>query len=175
MAIIHTIEVATGTGETHTETRKSASHHYVACLVRTVTEETVRHEQESRAKAQAMLEANKATVAELTAKQGVTVEQAKAAHKEAVEAWKPNYRTAEYPKCPIMDAAWEVERLTRNLSEGRLSTVGRQVVMSWHHSKLLANRALSGRDAQWARESGYTVEVRTDIAVRETAKKAKAS
>lgn len=64
------------------------------------------------------------------------------------------------------DLLWKVEH-------HRTRTIGEQSVLSWHLTSSNAQKALGARDATYALGRGDTVEVRTDIAVRETSKKAK--
>ena len=72
----------------------------------------------------------------------------------------------------ICSAASQVEARERQLARWSSPPVGSQAVLSWHGSVSLADKALSSREASWAREQGDTVMIRTDITITETKKRA---
>jgi len=73
----------------------------------------------------------------------------------------------------IHEAAGRVEQLTKTIANWKSPRLGSQGVISWHGSVALAQKALGSREAQWAQKQGDTVQIRTDIEVRETKKREK--
>jgi hypothetical protein len=78
----------------------------------------------------------------------------------------------DYVKNPsgIVEAADKVDALVRTLKDWKVPTVGAQGVASWHGSVALAQKAIGGLD--YVRVNGDSIEIRTDIAIREQAKRA---
>jgi hypothetical protein len=78
----------------------------------------------------------------------------------------------DYAKNPsgIVEAAGKVEHLTDTLAAWKVPVPGTQWVYSWHGSVGLAQKAVGPLDH--TRADGHRIDVRTDIAVRETAKRA---
>jgi hypothetical protein len=79
----HSITLTNGS----VETRKSERRQYAACIVVSFTEESVRLHAEKKAKLEGQLVAERAKLADLKAKFGMTVEQAKAWHDEVQDKW----------------------------------------------------------------------------------------
>jgi hypothetical protein len=79
----------------------------------------------------------------------------------------------DYDKNPsgIGEAARHIESLERNLASWTPPVVGTQGVLSWHGTVANAHKAVGAREAGHYLSRGYKVEVRTDIAVRETVKR----
>ncbi|MFI5244441.1 MAG: hypothetical protein ACHQQR_04390 [Gemmatimonadales bacterium] len=71
----------------------------------------------------------------------------------------------------IEEAAAQITRLEGILERWPEKVVGNQGVLSWHGTVGNAQKALGAREAGGFTARGYKVEVRTDIAVRETAKR----
>ena len=71
-----------------------------------------------------------------------------------------------------MKAYSEVKHLESALATWATPVLGSQGVLSWHGTVAHAHKALSAREAGHFVQHGYKVEVRTDITVRETAKRA---
>ena len=89
MALIHTIQI---TNEKHvsgtvSSTRKSETKKYLACLVATTTEASLKVEADKKAATEKELADWQAKLTALTAKLGMTVEQAEAQHKAYSERW----------------------------------------------------------------------------------------
>lgn len=89
MAFIHTIKVVSEkrTGTMVSATRTSEGRKYLACVVVTTTEASIRIAEEKKASTQAELAKAKKAQAELAAALGLTVEEALAQAKVAQERW----------------------------------------------------------------------------------------
>ena len=88
MALIHTITVNTDTGSTISATRTSENRRYMACLVITTTEASVRVNAMRRAAAEVSLIAWRETLAERRKlHRGMTVEQAQSWTKDITNKW----------------------------------------------------------------------------------------
>lgn len=89
MALIHTIQIANEkhSGSTVSSTRKSETRKYLACLVATTTEASLRIDAEKLAQTEKERAEWQAKLDELTAKLGMTVEQAEAQHKAESDRW----------------------------------------------------------------------------------------
>lgn len=209
MAFIHTIQVSTGNGSTYGATRKSANHQYVACLVATRTEVSIKLDQDEHTAASTKLAVNLTARTARMEKLGLSIEQAKAEHEAQVKAWygkthevrnsilaasgksyipgidnlvraellaqglaDPYNREGAFG---IVETNATIEMLEKTLASWTTPALGSQTVLSWHHSVPLASKALSGRDAEWARKQGHSVAIRTEIKVTETKKRATAS
>lgn len=73
----------------------------------------------------------------------------------------------------IMEAASAVESLERRLAGWQAPVLGAQGVVSWHGTVANAQKALSSGECRHiAERDGRALSVRTDITVRETAKRA---
>jgi hypothetical protein len=64
-----------------------------------------------------------------------------------------------------------VNDLRYKVEKHRERTLGEQSVLSWHLTAANAEKALGGRDASYFRDRGDTVEVRTDIEIRESSRR----
>lgn len=72
----------------------------------------------------------------------------------------------------IVEAAEMIKRLEESLSAWKTPVLGRQGVVSWHANVTNASKSLSSVEYLTVRE-GKKLEIRTDIEIRETAKRAK--
>lgn len=215
VALVHTIAIENEVrlNGTVTSTRKSEGRRYLACVVATATEATVRAHDAQKAKLEAELAECRAKLAGLEAKYGTTAAEVKAWHDEVEARWfdsgTPNpvgyhatkeriakeqgfdrYSFAESltladlasrgyvkpfqagTKYDVQAAQREVERREVGLSYLRVPVVGQQAVICWCGTAALAQKAAGGRDAKWVANQGWQISVRTDITVRETAKRA---
>jgi len=73
----------------------------------------------------------------------------------------------------IHEAAQRVEMLNRTLTNWKSPVLGSQGVLTWCGSVALAQKAMGAREAEWARKQGDTVQIRTDIEIKETKKREK--
>ena len=78
-------------------------------------------------------------------------------------------------KYEIVKASSEIESYERALAHWQTIVVGAEAVLSWHADVGNARNALSARAGRWFTEHGYALRVRTDITIRETAKRSKKS
>jgi hypothetical protein len=74
----------------------------------------------------------------------------------------------------IVEAAEMIGRLEESLSTWKTPVLGAQGVVSWHANVANASKSLSSVEYLTVRE-GKKLEIRTDIEIRETAKRAKKS
>lgn len=214
MARIHSIVLAYGA----TETRKSESRHYTACVVSTVTDATIASYAAKKTEIEAELAAARVVCAERMALYGMTVEQATAWHKDVSAKWygrdenthakleapgyhdvfeelragrsnffgeaaheattkamiKRGYVKPYDVESPygILYAAQAVASREKTLADWRDPVLGAQGVLSWHGTAALAHKEIGSGTARHFAEEGYKLEVRGDIAVRETVKRA---
>jgi hypothetical protein len=89
--LIHTIELESGAGARHKDSRKSASRHYQACIVATVTQAAVRADTDKRASLVKALDEQLAHSAALQDKLGMTVADAQARYEQLRERWYRKY------------------------------------------------------------------------------------
>jgi hypothetical protein len=89
MALIHTIQVVDEkrNHSTVSSTRKSETRRYLACIVATTTEASLKIDAGKKAAVEAELVTAKARLAELTAKFGMTPEEAEAKHEVESDRW----------------------------------------------------------------------------------------
>jgi hypothetical protein len=76
-------------------------------------------------------------------------------------------------KYDILKADSEIRGHESALANWRAVPVGAEAVLSWHADVGNAQKALSARNGRWFSERGYALRVRTDITIRETAKRSK--
>ena len=93
------------------------------------------------------------------------------ARKEMVKRGFPDPFASESPY-GISEAAGCIESLERSLASWTAPVIGVQGVLSWHGTVGNAQKALGARETGWHRDRGYKIEIRTDITVRETVKRA---
>jgi hypothetical protein len=211
MPFVYTIPLAHG----ELGKRTATSRLYSCCIVATATEETIRQDVAMVAKERECLAKAEAKLAELTAKTGLTPEQAAAEYKAIQDRWYKdengffptqkritNERLAKgigtsfshfsedrdqaeaeleaagvvnpykAPAREVTETAHSVSTRRAWLAQYTPVKLGEQDVVSWHRDTALAMKALGSRTAEWKRKGGYTLAVRTDIAVREPKKRA---
>lgn len=189
MAFIHTAKGLQGDDKSHT--RKSEGHVYEACLVMTYTERSAEGRVEARIAGERELEEAIEERAKVRAETGMTDAEARAKYEEQKEAWYSKaiprdiryedeakvklgyvnpYKTAYSKQCDIVS---RIDRLERYLREWQPVKVGDQFVISWHHTVGNAHKASNGQTAQYERKRGHSVNIHTDIEVRETKKRQK--
>lgn len=97
MALIHTIQIASekSSGSTVSSTRKSETRRYTACIVATTTEATIMHFEQVREKAMAKKAQAEKVIELLTAKLGMTVEEARAKLDTTASAWHKAFFAAK--------------------------------------------------------------------------------
>lgn len=90
--LIHTIELAVEKSSRNTvsSTRETTGRRYVACLVATTTEASLRIAEKTKVEMEAKVVATKKALDAEIAKWGVSVEQAEANHKERSDRWYNN-------------------------------------------------------------------------------------
>jgi hypothetical protein len=111
MAIIHTIQIANekNSGSTVSSTRKSESRHYLACLVATTTEASIRIAQEKKADLEKQLVAAQAVLTAECARWNTTAEAATANHEALSERWY-NHEDGIFPTQDKYRKAYEAEK-----------------------------------------------------------------
>ena len=160
---VHTIQLADCVG-----TRSSANHVYVACVVVT---RTATHHAESQQRAAASYAALPAKLAEqealltrLLAMEGFASE----ADMPSLEEWRSVI--GKSVSCELWNA-----RRACNLTRQAIADVPFvpciEGVISWHHSVAAAHKALGSSVCKYHVAHGDSVSVRTDVVVRQTAKR----
>lgn len=215
MALIHSIQVVSEKkcNGTVSATRKSENRKYLACIVATTTEASLRIDAEKLAETEKKRAEWVTKLNDLLTKTGMTVEQAEAQHKADSERWynredglfetknrirkeraakgagEWNHVTDEEVKADLFargfvdpynregafgihEAAQQVEWLTKTVANWKSPILGSQGVVSWHGTTALAAKAMTSRECEAARRNGDTLEIRTDIVITETKKRA---
>jgi hypothetical protein len=216
MALIHTIQIQSEKrcSGTVSATRKSETKKYLACIVATTTEASLKVDADKKAAIEKELADWQVKLAALIAKLGITVEQAEATHKADSERWynredglfatkdrirkeraakgagEWNHVTDTEVKADLFargfvdpydrngaygihEASERVEWHTRTLANWKAPVIGSQGVLTWCGNLGLAQKAIGGKEAQWAQKQGDTVAIRTDITITETKKREK--
>lgn len=177
MAFIHTIQVANEkkSGSTVSSTRKSENRRYLACIVATTTEASLAINAEKYEEIAGKLVDAKIQASNLSAKLGMTLEQATAHYEAAKKEW---YDRDGSPDPHDMDGPYGLVRLhadmdlyKRHIARRQTLTIGSQAVVSWHGTVSLAQKALGSRECVWAQQRGDTLAIRTDIEITETKKR----